>query len=90
MTFVMKMVLDNDDDYGPAEQHYQYVILDDICNEKGGDCDDDYGGLEGYLECDHHVILKRLRDSIVPATGCSIINHCGKRKSTHVNFIEAT
>ena len=50
----------------------------------------DNDGEEWYLECDHHVILKRLRDSIVPATGCSIINHCGKRKSTHVNFIEAT
>ena len=33
------------------------------------DDDDDYGvgGLEGYLECDHHVILQRLSDGIVPA-----------------------
>ena len=43
------------------------MILDDICNEKGGDDDDDYGGLEGYLECDHHVILQRLSDGVVPA-----------------------
>ena len=40
MTFVMKRVLDDDDDYG---------------------------GLEGYLECDHHVILQGLSDGIVPA-----------------------
>ena len=43
------------------------MILDDICNENGGDVDDDYGGLEGYLECDHHVILQGLSDGIVPA-----------------------
>ena len=43
------------------------MILDDICNEKGGDDDDDYAPPEGYLECDHHVILQGLSDGIVPA-----------------------
>ena len=40
MTIFMKMVWDDDDDYGPPE---------------------------GYLECDHHVILQRLSDGVVPA-----------------------
>ena len=31
------------------------------------DDDDDYGPPEGYLECDHHVILQRLSDGVVPA-----------------------
>ena len=58
----------------PPEQHYQYVILDDICNEKGvrwwwwl------YAPPEGYLECDHHVILQGLSDSIVPANVCGAV-----------------